>query len=200
MNTQPENETFGGMAELTPEPTPTAWTPDVPQWIAVISIVIGVLGILCWGGQGVMAITMAGQSGVPDMATPTGGHAIFEMFGYVSATILGLWLIVAGSGAAAGKDWARKLLRSWAWTRIVIALIGVVGAFIYIDDVVALTMETVNEQMTEAASQGESPANVPAVTDTAMWAIMTIWIIVVTVAICIWPTLVLIVTRRRGEA
>jgi len=200
MSTQPEKETFGGMSELASQPPLSAWTPEVPQWIAVISIVIGVLGILCWGGQGVTAIAMAGQSGVPDVATSTGGHAIFEMFGYVSATILGLWLIVAGSGAAAGKDWARRLLRSWAWTRIVIAIIGVVGAFIYIDDIVALTMETVNQQMAEAASQGESPANVPGVTETAMWAIMTIWIIVVTVAICIWPTLVLIVTRRRGEA
>ena len=200
MSDQSDEETFGGMAELTPEPTPTAWTPEVPQWVAVISIVIGVLGILCWGGQVVMSLALAGTAGVSDMPVPSGGHAIFEMFGYGSATVLGLWLIVAGSGAAAGKDWGRGLLRGWAWTRIVIALIGVVGAFYWFDEVLAVSMETIRQQMAEAVAEDASPAEVPAITESAMRAIVLIWLVVVTVAICIWPTLVLIVTRRRGDA
>jgi hypothetical protein len=200
MHDEQSQDTFGGMSSLTSEPPLSAWTPEVPQWVAVVSIVIGVLGMLCWGGQGAMALGMAGMDHAEDMPMPTGGHAAFEMFGYGSATLLGLWLIIAGSGAASGAEWGRGALRSWAWIRILLAIIGLVGAFYWFSNVLEASMDYVEQQMAEAAAEDAPPAEIPAVTESAVRAKKTVWIVVMSVAICVWPAVVLIVTRRRGAS
>lgn len=200
MSDQLDQETFGGMTSLTSAPVGSAWSPEVPQWVVVISIVIGVLGMLCWGGQGAMAIGMAGMNPTGELPRPTGGHAAFEMFGYGSATLLGLWLIIAGGGAASGANWGRAALRSWAWIRMLLAIVGLAGAFYWFDAVLEASMGMVEQQMAAAASDDKPPAEIPVVTESAMRAIMVIWILVMSLAICVWPTVVLIVTRRRGGA
>ncbi len=200
MSEQADQDTFGGMSSLTSVPNLSTWTPEVPQWVAVVSIVIGVLGMLCWGGQGAMALGMAGMDHADDMPMPTGGHAVFEMFIYGSATLLGLWLIIAGSGAASGAEWSRGALRWWAWIRILLAIIGLVGAFYWFNNVLEASMGLVDQQMAEAVSDDAPTAEIPVVTENAMRAIMTVWIVVVSIAISVWPVIVLIVTRRRGAA
>ncbi len=200
MSEQADQDTFGGMSSLTPENYQPAWTPQVPQWVAVVSIVIGVLGMLCWGGQGAMALGMAGMDHADDMPMPTGGHAVFEMFIYGSATLLGLWLIIAGSGAASGAEWSRGALRWWAWIRIPLAIIGLIGAFYWFNNVLEASMGLVDQQMAEAVSDDAPTAEIPVVTENAMRAIMTVWIVVVSIAISVWPVVVLIVTSRRGAA
>jgi hypothetical protein len=61
-------------------------------------------------------------------------------------------------------------------------------------------MGLVEQQMAEAVSDDAPTAEIPVVTENAMRAIMTVWIVVVSIAISVWPVVVLIVTSRRGAA
>ena len=199
MTKQPSDKSFAGMTSLASEPGVVAWEPDVPQWVAVVSIVIGVLGILCWGGQGIFAMSMQGVEGV-DMPESSRGHLLFERFGFIAATLLGIWLIVAGAGAAGGSIWGRTAIRSWAWIRILLAVIGLIGAFYWFDEVLSASLQAVQKEMAQAVAENAPPANTPSITESAMRAILTIWVVAMSVAICVWPVVVLIVTRRKSNA
>ncbi|MBT5582534.1 MAG: hypothetical protein HOJ54_00860 [Phycisphaerae bacterium] len=199
MTKQPSDKSFDGMTSVASEPGVVAWEPDVPQWVAVVSIVIGVLGILCWGGQGILAMSMQGVEGV-DMPESSRGHLLFERFGFISATLLGIWLIVAGAGAAGGSIWGRTAIRSWAWIRILLAVIGLIGAFYWFDEVLSASLQAVQKEMAQAVAENAPPANTPSITESAMRAILTIWVVAMSVAICVWPVVVLIVTRRKSNA
>ena len=199
MTKQPSDKSFDGMTSVASEPGVVAWEPDVPQLVAVVSIVIGVLGILCWGGQGVLAIIMQGAEGV-DMPESSRGHLLFERFGFIAATLLGIWLIVAGAGAAGGSIWGRTAIRSWAWIRILLAVIGLIGAFYWFDEVLSASLQAVQKEMAQAVAENAPPANTPSITESAMRAILTIWVVAMSVAICVWPVVVLIVTRRKSNA
>ncbi len=199
MTEQPTDKPFGGMSSLTSEPGVVAWEPEVPQWVAVISIVIGVLGILCWGGQGYLSMTMGGMEGI-DVTVPTGGHRVFSMFGFFSATLLGIWLIVAGAGAAGGSMWGRAAIRWWAWIRILLVVVGLIGTFYWFDEVLDISMQAVQQDIDQAIAEDATPAETPTITVAAMRAILTIWYVAMSVAVCIWPIVVLIATRRKGAA
>lgn len=199
MTKQPSDKSFDGMTSLASEPGVVAWEPDVPQWVAVVSIVIGVLGILCWGGQGILAIIMQGAEGV-DMPESSRGHLLFERFGFIAATLLGIWLIVAGAGAAGGSSWGRTAIRSWAWIRILLAVIGLIGVFYWFDEVLSGSLQAVQSQMDQAVAENATPAETPTITKSAMRAILTIWVVAMSVAICVWPVVVLVVTRRKSNA
>lgn len=199
MTEQSPEKSFDGMTSLTAEPDIVAWEPEVPQWVAVVSIVIGVLGMLCWGGQGVLAMSLQGIEGV-DIPLASAGHQLFEQCGFLAATVLGIWLIVAGSGAAGGSSWGRAAIRSWAWIRILIAVIGLVGAFYWFNEVLAASMQALQQEMTQAVAEDATPAETPAITESAMRAILTIWLVAMSVAICIWPVVVLFATRRKAPA
>ena len=199
MTEQPSDQSFDGMTSLASEPGVVAWEPDVPQWVAVVSIVIGVLGILCWGGQGILAMSMQGVEGV-DMPESSRGHLLFERFGFISASLLGVWLIVAGAGAAGGSSWGRPAIRSWAWIRILLAVVSLIGAFYWFDEVLSASLQAVQKEMAQAVAENAPPANTPSVTEPAMRAILTIGVVAMSVAICVWPVVVLIVTRRKSNA
>ena len=199
MTEQPSDQSFDGMTSLASEPGVVAWEPDVPQWVAVVSIVIGVLGMLCWGGQGVLAISMQGIEGV-DMPESSRGHLLFERFGFISASLLGVWLIVAGAGAAGGSSWGRTAIRSWAWIRILLAVISLIGVFYWFDEVLSGSLQAVQSQMDQAIAENATPAETPTITESAMRAILTIWVVSMSVAICIWPVIVLAATRRKSNA
>ena len=51
----------------------------VPPWVAVVSIVIGVLGLLCWGGMGIMSVAASSLVDSPEgTLEPSAGHQMFE--------------------------------------------------------------------------------------------------------------------------
>jgi hypothetical protein len=173
----------------------------VPPWVAVVSIVIGVLGLLCWGGIGIMSIAASSLVDSPEgMPEVSAGHQIFEVASYIAGVVLGIWLIVAGSGAAGGRAWGLTMLRGWAFMRIIVAIIVLVGFFYWLDEVVAATVGVMQEQVAQATAAGSEAAEMPSLTEGALQAIMIGWICLQAVAVCIWPLIVLITTRRRGEA
>ena len=71
------------------------------------------------------------------MPEPSAGHQMFEAASYIAGVVLGIWLIVAGSGAAGGRAWGLTMLRGWAVIRIIVAIIVLVGFFYWLDEVVA---------------------------------------------------------------
>ncbi|MCP4758552.1 MAG: hypothetical protein GY894_00355 [Planctomycetes bacterium] len=170
---------------------------SVPQWVAVVSIVIGCLGILCWGGQGLISVTVESVLEMPqNLPEQSAGHQAFEVSGYIAGTVLGLWLIVAGFGAVTEASWGRGGLRLWAITRIVLAIIGALGAINWLDESVAMQYQTLQA---ESLQDGETAAAVP-FSEEAIRVFTIGAIAVTTVAVCIWPILVLVVTRRREGA
>lgn len=173
----------------------------VPPWVAVVSIVIGVLGLLCWGGMGIMSVAASSLVDSPEgTLEPSAGHQMFEAASYIAGVVLGIWLIVAGSGAAGGRAWGLTMLRGWAVIRIIVAIIVLVGFFYWLDEVVAATVDAMQEQVAQATAAGSDAADMPSLTEGALRAITIGYICLQTVAVSIWPLIVLITTRRRGEA
>ncbi|MDP7070243.1 MAG: hypothetical protein QF561_02730 [Phycisphaerales bacterium] len=171
---------------------------SVPQWVAVVSIVIGCLGILCWGGQGLRSMFASTMTDVPQNQPPqSSGHRAFEAGGYIAGVLLGLWLIVAGSGSVSGAAWGRTGLRIWAVARIVVAIIGVLGAIYWLDEVVAASFQAMQADL---AQGDEAAAATPPLTEESLRAFTIGAIAVTTIAVCIWPILVLATTRRRQGA
>ena len=93
-------------------------------------------------------------------------------------------------------SWGRGGLRLWAITRIVLAIIGALGAINWLDESVAMQYQTLQA---ESLQDGETAAAVP-FSEEAIRVFTIGAIAVTTVAVCIWPILVLVVTRRREGA
>ena len=187
---------FTGMSGVPTNLPKRPRSTTVPLWLGVVSIVVGALGLLCWGGQATMFLGSAPVEGLPEQSE---GHRLFEASGYLIATALSLWLIISAAAATGGANWARSLLRWWAIVRIVVAVIGIVGAYLWLDEIVRFSMAAMEQQIAEATSEGATPAETPTLTEPAIRAIISIWIVVSTAAVCAWPVVVLIVTRRRGD-
>jgi hypothetical protein len=192
------------MAEVGFEPGAVIGDDGTPQWVAIVSIVLGVLGLLCWGGQFFMVSVsaMGSMDGAAKMPEMSSAYRVFMVSGYISGVVLGMWLIIAGSGAAAGSSWARSMLRGWAWVRLLVAVAGLVGAWYWFDEVVAQSMVSMQSEFADVAAKvndnGTSPATSPLPKETV--AIITgVAILVQTVIVCVWPMIVLITTRsQRG--
>ena len=173
----------------------------VPPWVAVVSIVIGVLGLLCWGGIGVMSIAANSLVALPEgMPEPSAGVQMFQAAGYIAGVVLGIWLIVAGSGAAGGRAWGLMMLRGWAVIRIIMAIIMLIGAFYWLDESVRSIDSAMQAQADQANAAGSEAADMPSLTPSALRVIAIGWVCLQAVVVSIWPLIVLITTRRRGEA
>ena len=190
------------MTEVGFEPGAVIGDDGTPQWVAIVSIVLGVLGLLCWGGQFFMVSAMESMNGADNMPEMSSAYRVFMVSGYIFGIVLGIWLIIAGSGAAAGTSWARFTLRGWAWARLLVAAAGLVGGWYWFDEVVAQSMVSMQSEFTDVAAKvndnGTSPATSPLPKETV--AILTGgWILIQTLVVSVWPTIVLITTRlRRG--
>jgi hypothetical protein len=84
--------------------------------------------------------------------------------------------------------------------RIIVAIITLIGYFYWLDEVVAVTVSSINAQAAQAAAIGSDAADMPSLTEGALRAITIGWICLQALVACIWPLIVLITTRRRGEA
>jgi len=173
----------------------------VPQWVGVVSIVIGILGLLCWGGSAAMTVAASSLQGTMEGAfEPSAAHRAVEFAGYFAGVVLGIWLIVAGSGIAADRQWGRGAVRIWAIIRLVVAAIGLGAAFLWMDEVVAASQYALEQQAAQAAEAGATEAESPEITGTAIQAITIAFVCLQTAGVSIWPIVVLVVTRRRAGA
>ena len=134
------------------------------------------------------------------MPEPSAGYQMFEAASYIAGVVLGIWLIVAGSGAAGGRAWGLTMLRGWAVIRIIVAIIVLVGFFYWLDETVRIAASVKQSQVDQAIAAGGEAADIPSLTPSASQLFLIGWFCLQAVAVSIWPLIVLITTRRRGEA
>ncbi len=110
-------------------PAPSVW----PKVIGTISIVLGAMGLLCYGCGAIGEI-------VPPMLTsvvpeeslgpqPQGAFLVYWIGTYCVSLLLSLWLLVAGIGIAQRRAWSRPASIGWAITKVVAAVGDTVLAF-----------------------------------------------------------------------
>jgi len=167
---------------------------DAPGWVGVVSIVLGVLGIACWGGQGVMA-----EVGRATMETfeQSPGHRAFEAGGYIAGTVLGLLLLVGGIGVLSRAAWGGGVLRLWAWLRLLVMVIGLIGAFYWLDEVVAAARISMEQEAAAGPGTTVAADEEFVLPDAALRGFAIGWLVVVNAAACIWPIIVLVLCRKR---
>ena len=165
----------------------------VPGWIGIVSIVLGMLGLMCWGAQGV-SVVFTRLSSNADMIEPTLAHRVFVAGEPVAGTVLGILLLVGGIGVLRGLSWSVGVLRLWAWIRLLIVIVSLVATFYWMDETIEMTKVAMAQEMEAAPETVDSDFSL---TDDALRGFMTIWVIVISAAACIWPILVLALCRRR---
>ena len=187
----------GMTPELTPEPNLSARCADVPKWIAVCSIIFGILGLLCWGAQGAEAyFTDAGQA----EATMGSGHLAMSIAGALVNFALAIMLIVAGSKAMSMGSGC--VLRMWACLKLLAVALGLMVTAIYFDELMSAMTDMVGpmveEQNKAAAAQGADAPQIDADTMASFTKGMGIIMIAAGALVqVIWPIIVLSCVKRR---
>jgi len=189
----------GMTPDLTPEPNLSSGCAGVPKWIAVCSIIIGIIGLLCWGGQG--AATWFTEAGEVEAAMGS-GHLAMSITTALVNFGLAIVLIVAGSKAMSLGSGC--LLRTWAWLKLLIVALGLVVTFIYFDEIMtAVTGEmsqAIEEQSKAAAAQGADTPQMDADTMASLGKGFGIGAIAVQALIqVVWPIIVLSCVKGRSD-
>ena len=189
----------GMTPELTAEPKLSAGCSGVPKWIAVCSIIFGIMGLLCWGARG--AGTMFTDAGQAEAAMGS-GHLAMSIAGALVNFALAILLIVAGSKAMSMGSGC--LLRMWACLKLLAVALGLMVTAIYFDEIMsAVTGEmsqVIEEQKKAAAAQGADAPQIDADTMVSLGRGFGIGAIAVDALVqVIWPIIVLSCVKRRCD-
>lgn len=157
-----------------------------PTVVGTISIVLGSLGILCYGCNSVSTIFQPMMVNMlpPDQQPPPQPAAIMAMSiaQYCGLALLGIWLLVAGIGLCKRSAWAPKAITFWAIARLALTVIFTILTFVFLQDMV----DGINQQIEQSAAQQGN-----AVPFTMTTGIMTIIILVMLVFVSWWPIFIL---------
>ncbi len=168
-------------------PAPSVW----PMVIGTISIVVGAMGLLCYGcgAIGEMLGPLLANV-VPSEALGTQPQGVFLVNWIAShsvALLLSLWLLVAGIGIAQRRPWSRPASIGWAITKMVVAVGDTVLAFVFISDIAA--------HVSESWSGGQQQT--PQLPEGVIEVMMAFMIIAGFFFALIWPVFLLIWFARR---
>lgn len=162
-------------------PAPTSW----PTVVGTISIVLGSLGILCYGCNGLMTLMqpMTASLVPPEQQVQQSGFMLaFGLVQYCSLALLGIWLLAAGISVCKRSAWSRGAMISWAFMRMLLCIVMGIISIIFLQDIV----DSINQQM-EASTPPGSPPMFEMTT-----GILLVFIVVSGVLTMIWPTFVLV--------
>ncbi len=172
-------------------PAPSVW----PTVIGTISIVLGVMGLLCYGCSSIGAMLGPLLANVvpPEVLgpQPQGVFLVYWIASHCAALLLSLWLLVAGIGIAQRRAWARSASLGWATTKMAVTVADTVLGFVFISDIAT--------HFSERWSRGQpQTAQLP---EGVMELVMAFVIIVGFFFTLIWPVFLLIwFARRRVRA
>lgn len=182
------------MSTMTP-PSEAAVAPmrtkPVPGWVAVVSIVLGILGMLCWGQQGISWLLMDVSQLEAQELDLSSGHRVLALVGYVVNLALAITLLVGGLRANGGAQLAAAgLLRCWAWLKLLAVAAGLVVAWVFFDELVQMYRLMVEEAARESGGAMDEFGD-------DLLVRMSVALLVVSAAIqMIWPCVVLSVVPR----
>ncbi len=180
-------------------------TSPVPGWVAVLSIMFGVLGLLWWGQQGISAL-LADESAMKEAGlTLSDGRWATELAVCLINIALAILLLVGGLKAKAGDQCTTAaLLRCWSWLKLLSVAGGVVAACAFFDELVAL-LQFVLQSFEVAEEQGNTVQSSTA-TDaesafsTGLLDRLAILVVVLSAAIqTAWPCVVLAVVPSKAQ-
>ncbi len=115
----------------TPAMTPSAFEDYRPpsKWpmtIGVISIVFGSLGLICYGcGSANTAASPWLVNMMPeDQRPPLAGGMLLtiQLFQQCSASLLSVWLLIAGIGVVRRRSWSRTQCIGWSVVKILVTV------------------------------------------------------------------------------
>ena len=207
MNDQMMTPLEGMSPSLQPEPTGPANAKPVAGWIAVMSIIFGVLGLLCWGVQSVGGMltdsTALEEAGIQVSSV----NVVVSMASYLFNLVLAVLLTIAGAKAVSGQS--GKLLRMWAGLKLLSVALGLVIAFVFFDDIVAMMAAEMDKSFAEAnaAAAEQNPdstvpfdeadeANIRSFAKGLGVALIAVHAVLHT----IWPVIVLICVKKAPAA
>jgi len=183
-----------GLGQATP---PVGMTRPVPGWVSTVSIMLGILGLLCWGWQGVGTLL----SDMADMEaaglTLSDGHQSLALVGYAVNIALAILLLVGGLKATAGNQLgAAVILRGWSWLKFLSIAGGLVIAWVFFDDLVAMNrieMDRALAQTADAATDADGSGTRDAFSDEVLVRMSIGFVVVQAAVLAAWPFVVLAV-------
>ncbi|MCH2137570.1 MAG: hypothetical protein MK074_00770 [Phycisphaerales bacterium] len=185
------------MSPMHDQPPVLSAMPPMANWIAICSIIFGVLGLLCWGGQGATSIvTDPAEMGIEISEF----YRVAGLVGYVVNFALAVMLLIAGVKGLGGAG--GSLMRLWAWLKIVSVVLAVVTSIIFFDEILKMMSVEFDKSMEDMAAQGGGDqADMDSEAMKAMVGPMAVGVLVVQNIIqLIWPLVVLIAVKRDARA
>ncbi len=168
-------------------PAPSVW----PRVIGTISIVLGAMGLLCYGcgAIGEMVGPLLANVAPPEVLgpQPQGVFLVYWIASHCVALLLSLWLLVAGIGTAQRRPWSRPASIGWAITKMVVAVGDTVLGFVFISEIAT--------HLSESWSRGQQQTPPPA--QAVIEIVMAVMIIAGFFFALIWPVFLLIWFARR---
>lgn len=165
---------FSGMPE-----TPSKW----PTVIGTISIILGALGLVCYGCG---TLNTAGSSSFSSMLPedqrppPVPAAQLAVQITQMCVTwLLSAWLLAAGIGLVKRRRWARPHHLGWAVAKIVVAVVGTAISFIFIQD----SVRQINDAMSQ---QGPPPFTVTEELVTVVMIAVMIWFLIYPIFLLLW--------------
>lgn len=155
-----------------------------PTAIGTISIVLGSIGLLCYGCNSLSNIASPMFSGMipPEQRPPDPpAHlAAIQISQLCIAFLLSLWLLIAGIGLVKRRRWSRSNHIAWAFAKILISVVSAVISFVVLEDFVNM----INDQM---STGGQTP---PFTFSSQLFMIILIvsivWYLIYPIFVLIW--------------
>jgi len=149
-----------------------------PMVIGIVCIVLGSLGLICYGCQGVGTVVMfSGATNLPpefQNARPPQPVLIGNMVNACVSFILSLWLLLAGVALTMRRPGARSALMAWSVCKIIVVIGITIHSIIY----VSAHVQHMNQQ------QGPFPQMTE--------ALMIVTLLIQGMIYLIWPVFLLI--------
>jgi hypothetical protein len=188
---------------MTPPETDLQSVATVPRWIAIVSIILGVIGLLCWAGQGTAMLLADPAELQAQGLSLSGWHETLAVAGHVVNTLLALLLLVAGVRLLNSGGQGSALLRGWAWLKLLSIAVGLVIAFLFFDELLMMNESMVRAEMAKTAQDGKDAAEASGIDEDWVKA-MGRGVTIASIAIggvvqLIWPIIVLAVVRSRND-
>lgn len=165
------------------EPDPAAARSKWPAIIGTISIVLGGLGLLCYGcGSLNTIVSPMLVSAMPEdqrPATPQGMMLVLQVAQTCAAFLLSLWLLFAGIGIVRRRSWGRGGHIGWAIMKIITAIAGMLIGLVFLPD----SVQQINDQLNQGT--GPPPFEMTEGVMLVILVVMSVWAI-------LWPIFVLL--------
>ena len=160
------------------EPQQSRW----PGVIGTISIVLGSLGVLCYGCNSASTLAAPFLPASMQNQAAQGPQQAIQIAQLCLAFLLSVWLLTSGIGLLRRRSWIRTSLLAWAVVKVVLTIIGTVMGVIFAEDIT----RQINDSM--AASAQAQGGSTPPFTFQASWII--IFVVIMFFWSLIWPTVV----------